>query len=195
MENIINFKKDIKFDTMIYEITEINIDLDYEVKDYTIDGKYIVDGYYKDSEIKIGSEAFKYTVPFSIELDNNVDLDTVSLVIDDFDYRITNNVLTININNQIKYEEIKNENITEDIFDIRNDFIEDEVIPEPEPEPVTTQSNDESNAYVKYMVHVVKETETLESIAALYHVSSNTILNYNNDTIQPGTKLIIPNEE
>ena len=107
MENIINFNKDIKFDTMIYEIEKLNIDHDFEINDFTINGNYILSGTYKDSEIKIGSESFNYKIPFTIELNNNVDLETVNLEINDFDYKINNNVLSITINNMLTYDEIE----------------------------------------------------------------------------------------
>ena len=195
MENKINFKKEIKFDTMIYEITEINIDIEYEINDYTIDGKYLINGYYKDSEIKIGNEPFDFVIPFSIELDNNVLLETVELKVNDFDYKINNNVLIVNINNVINYDENNIEPESDDLFDLRDDLEEDNIVIDDSEEEIINEPINNEDGYVKYYIHVVKENETIESIAAIYHTSSNNIINYNNEPIKPGVKLIIPNEE
>jgi len=195
MENIINFNKDIKFDTMIYEIEKLNIDHDFEVNDFTINGNYILSGTYKDSEIKIGSESFNYKIPFTIELNNNVDLETVNLEINDFDYKINNNVLSITINNLLTYDEIETDLFKEMDEDYRDDFDElentekDFIEPE-ELNPVENQDN-----YVKYKIHILKENETIDDICTIYKVSKSTIINYNHDEIKPGSKIIIPNEE
>ena len=193
MENIINFKKDIKFDTMINEINEFNIDCDYQIKDYTINGNYKIFGTYKDSEIKIGSEAFSYTVPFEIELNNDVDLDTVTLDINDFDYQFNHNVLSVEINNHINYELIAN-----DIFEVMDDEYRDleDDNDDADIEIVNNQpSNTNQDDYVKYYVHIIKENETIDDIASIYGINKSTILEYNQEQLKVGSHVVIPNEE
>ena len=188
MENIISFKKEVKFNTFIYEINDIHLDLDYQVNNYVIDGFYIINGDYKDSEIKVGFEPFEYKIPFSIELDNNIVLDTLTFNIDDFSYEFKDNILTLIIDNLITYEEY--EEVEEELFKtVDDDLRVDEVDLE---EKVITDNED---GFITYKVHVVKENETLDEIALLYNVSKSTILLYNKDEFKSGIKLIIPNEE
>ena len=47
MKEIIPIKKDIVFKTLIGEITSINLDLDYKIKEDLIDGNVILEGSYK----------------------------------------------------------------------------------------------------------------------------------------------------
>ena len=191
MENIINFKKDIKFDTMIYEINEFYIDCDYQVKDYTINGNYKISGTYKDSEIKIGSESFSYTIPFEIELNNDVDLETVSLEVSDFDYQVNHNVLSVEINNKVNYEVV-----VTDIFEEMDEEYRDVLDNEEDMDDTFLKSNDDNtDSYVKYLVHIVKENETIDDIAACYGINKSTILDYNHEEIKTGSKIVIPNEE
>ena len=197
MENIINFKKDIKFDTMIYEISELNIDHDYQVNDYTINGNYVINGTYKDSEIKIGKETFNYTIPFTVELNNNVDLNTVTLEINDFDYQFNNNILSISINNLLTYEEVLTDLFQEMDDEYRDDDdIESLIDVEPEiSDNASEEVSVEADSYVKYKIHILKDNETIDDLCQIYKISKSTILNYNHDEFSVGSKIIIPNEE
>lgn len=191
MENIINFKKDINFDTAIYEINELNIDYQYNVLEDTIKGNYIITGTYKDSEIKIGSESFNYQVPFTIELDNNVNLDTITFNISDFDYEINNHTLSLNINNLITYDE-NNDVIFDEMDDLYRD---DETDDDDDEELIINDEEEDDNHFVKYQVHYYLENESLEDICGKYHITKETLIKYNKDDINPGAKLIIPNED
>jgi LysM repeat protein len=52
---------------------------------------------------------------------------------------------------------------------------------------------DSDDTFVTYHIHIVKESETLESICALYNVSNSLINEYNeNISINPGDKILIP---
>ena len=192
MENIISFKKEVKFDTFIYEINDIHLDLDYQVNNYVIDGNYLINGTYKDSEIKVGYEAFNYKIPFSVELDNNIVIDTLTFNIDDFNYEFKDNILILKIDNLITYEEYDEpeedlfKEIEEDLRDDDNNILE-----------VEEESNQEEveDGFITYKIHIVRENETLDEIALLYNVSKSTILAYNKEEIKAGIKLIIPNEE
>ena len=48
--------------------------------------------------IILNKDEFKYTLPFQVELNDNIDLDTIELDIDDFAYELVeNDSLKINI--------------------------------------------------------------------------------------------------
>ena len=53
---------------------------------------------------------------------------------------------------------------------------------------------DNSDTYVTYYVYIVKENDTIDTILTKYNVTKEEISLYNNlESINPGTKLIIPN--
>ena len=55
----------------------------------------------------------------------------------------------------------------------------------------TIKSSDDT--FVTYHIHIVKESETLESISKIYNITTNDILEYNNiDSISIGDKIVIP---
>ena len=52
---------------------------------------------------------------------------------------------------------------------------------------------DSDDTFVTYHIHIVKESETIESICALYNVSNGLISEYNSiDTLSVGDKILIP---
>ena len=54
-------------------------------------------------------------------------------------------------------------------------------------------STSKDDEYVTYHVHIVKESETIESICKLYEVSSSLVNEYNDiSNVSVGDKLIIP---
>ena len=55
----------------------------------------------------------------------------------------------------------------------------------------TIKNSDDT--FVTYHVHIMKESETLESICALYNVPTSLVSEYNNvDNITLGDKILIP---
>ena len=55
----------------------------------------------------------------------------------------------------------------------------------------TIKSSDDT--FVTYHIHIVKESETLESVCALYNVQPSFISEYNKiDSITIGDKILIP---
>lgn len=146
VKQIIPFRKEIEFKTMITKITGISLEHTLALKDeYTIGGDFIVSGTYKMTEASQIEEEFSYKVPVEINIDNKYDTKDITLDIDDFIYEVVDEEkldlkIDLCIDNLIEkpveivddfesFESIslKDEEIEEDLKDLagaRNDDIE-----------------------------------------------------------------------
>lgn len=98
MENIIPFTREINFENKISEIISISLEEKYTSTNDAIDGEFIISGDYKSHELSVNKEPFEYKLPFSVDLTESIDPDTLNLEITDFSYDILNdNVLKVNI--------------------------------------------------------------------------------------------------
>lgn len=109
MEQIIPFKKEINFKTMISKVTSISLEHTLNLIDeYNIGGDFIVSGSYKMTEASQLDEEFSYKVPIEITIDSKYDTSNVSLEIDDFTYEVLNEEsLLLNIDLCIDNLELK----------------------------------------------------------------------------------------
>lgn len=187
MENNISLVKEIKLNEDIYELLNVSVSEDYEVGDYVINGNLIVEGNYRDSEISIGKEYLNYKIPFDVELSNDVNLDSVTLNIEDFNYELDGNILKINVSVKINYEMIEtNDEIFREVE--INDSEELPIIEEVEKKEIVKEEG-----YVKYYVHIVNENDSFDSICLKYNVNVNLIKEYNNiSELKVNDKIIIP---
>ncbi len=227
MKNIIPFTKEIKFDNKISEITSISIEEKYNSTCDTIDGEFILSGEYRTHELSVNKEAFEYKLPFSVDLTDKINTDTLSFEISDFSYDILNdNVLKVNIEfiieaelavedrkiieedvkeiieQELKEETIKPEEIKSDPQKIIESVIETK---EETPERIdvideetiidSINANDSDNEYTTYHIHIIKNSETVESICALYNSNTSLISEYNDlNNFKVGEKLIVVEE-
>jgi len=109
MMQIIPFKKEINFKTMISKITSISLEHTLKLTDdYNINGDFVVSGTYKMTEASQLDEEFSYKVPIEITIDHKYDTSNLSLEIDDFTYEILNEeCLLLNIDLCIDHLELK----------------------------------------------------------------------------------------
>jgi hypothetical protein len=111
MKTIIPYEKEIKFDTKIAEITSISLEHEDKILDNEIMGDFIVSGDYKVHSISVNKEPFKYRLPFSIELGDNLIHDSITYDINDFTYDIKNNdTLIVKIEVSLEADEVEAEN-------------------------------------------------------------------------------------
>lgn len=228
------FESEIKFNTSLCEITKISLEHEYTVNDSSILGNFIVSGEYKCHEISVNRDEFNKVLPFQLELDEAIDLDTIELEIDDFTYKVENNdTLKVFIEYVVKGELLERDAVFESVdeedlnheFDILNDLDEEEseteeMIEEEKQEEIKTEveevveeieeirdidedtknsilssiDNNDDN-YVTYHIHIIKESETIESICTLYKTNSIALGEYNDlSEFNIGDKIIIPFE-
>lgn len=235
MKKNISYEKDIIFKTNIGEICSISLEHDFTVDDNVLKGEFIVSGEYKPNELSLNKEPFDYHLPLEYELESNVDLSTLSYDIENFEYNVKDDELSVYIDFGVRYEEKKNEpNIpeiteddlnaddydielptlksepTEDRVELMNNIVEKTAEVEPEPtkkEPELDRLDEEDkemiletaldkDEYITYHVHIVREGETLETIASKYGVTIDLIKEYNNiESLEIKSKLIIPDAQ
>lgn len=123
MKKIIPFKKDIKFNTKIFEITSISLEHNLTIESNNIvTGEFIVSGDYKMNDSSINTEPFIHGLPFDITLDTKYDMDRIKIDIDDFKFEIINEeILRVNID--VLIEGIEITSLDEDEEEITPDLI------------------------------------------------------------------------
>ena len=196
MKNIIPFTKEITFDNKISEITSISLEETYDFTSDSIDGEFKVFGDYKTHELSVNKESFEYKLPFSVDLTEKINTDTLNFEITDFSYDILNdNILKINIEFKIEADEIEEkEDALEEVLEVLESNREEKV--EEEKKSIIESVSKEDNEFTTYHVHIVKEAETLESICALYNSNVNLLSEYNDLTnFKVGDKLIVVEDE
>ena len=117
MKQIIPFKKEITFKTMISKITSISLEHTLELKDeYSIIGDFIVSGSYKMTEASQIDEEFSYKVPIEIAIDSKYDTSNITIDIDDFVYEVVDEEkLLLNIDLCLDNLELKQDKEIEEI--------------------------------------------------------------------------------
>ena len=151
MKTIIPYEHDIKFDTKIAEITSISLEREDKLTDTEIVGDFIISGDYKVHSISVNKEQFKYRLPFSIELSDNLIRDSINYDVSDFTYDIKdNNILTVKIEMTLNAEEVEPEPV-EVIEDMPVDSLQRG------PEESTTEISPELDAELTSMINSQKE--------------------------------------
>lgn len=194
MKKIIPFKKDIKFDNNIYEITSISLEHTLHNDTNTVSGNFVVSGEYRITESSINTIPFSHELPFTIEIDDKYDTKELTIDINDFYYEIIDNkYLRVNIEVKLdKLEEIEpfyNQNLN-----IRCVEEIEEIEEKPkEIEPNIVNNINIGDSYVNYRVYIVREGDTLDSIMTDYQVNKEELNEYNDNLdIKIGDKIIIP---
>ncbi len=217
----IPFENTLEFNTSIYEITKMSLEHEFNVNDGVVLGNFYITGEYRSHEVSVNKEPFKFTLPFTVELNERIDNDTLEFNIEDFSYDIVDdNKLKVNIEYSLEAEERKEEREDKDelfqkvddeeldsevkemdaVLDTDNtpsnkeDFsLEEERLSAEEEKTVMDTIAGEDDTFVTYHVHVALESETLESICSIYNVPVSLIKEYNNvDSVSTGDKILIP---
>lgn len=206
MKQIIPFKKEITFKTMICKITSISLEHTLDLKDeYNIMGDFIVSGSYKMTEASQIDEEFSYKVPIEIAIDSKYDTSNITLEIDDFVYEVVDEEkLLLNIdlcidNLELKQEEKKEEEVEtifshdeyEELGNTLNEIEEDlkeedkELVRNEEEEP-----EEDVSRHDDLFLDTSKE-EKLEipiNIDSIHSSNNNPNLNISNTVTNPNTE-------
>ena len=204
MYKIINYEKDIIFKTKIGEICSITLEQDFNVEDNIFKGSFNLSGEYKPNNLSVNKETFNYDLPLEYELEPSINKDSIVYEIENFEYNVVDDVLSIYIDLRLNYEEIKKEPIIPEPFKLEEDDEEKEEVLEIEPEikedrldikeqETIINSSPKEETYIVYHIHKIKEFDTLESIAKEYNTSVDMIKEYNEgENFEINNKLIIP---
>lgn len=189
MKKVIPFKKDIEFNTDIFEINSISLEHNLKPDNNQITGDFIISGDYKDNDIALNNEPFIFNLPVTIDLDN-YDLSDVKIEIKDFNYDlISNNKLEVDI--KLIIDDLKEIEIIDNIPIIEEYKEEAEIKEEPVSDNYITEEE-----YITYHVHIYRENDSIDSIITKYNISKDDLEEYNNlNDITIGSKIIIPSNE
>ena len=105
MRQVIPFYKEIVFKTNIASITSISLEHEEKVFDGEVSGDFIIFGDYKVHKDTTEKELFKYRLPFTALIPDEVDKNTIKVDIDNFTYeQIEDDVIKVNIDFSIEGE-------------------------------------------------------------------------------------------
>ena len=126
MKEIVSFKKEIDFNTMLDKITSISLEHTLGLtEEKNIKGDVIVSGTYKQTEASQIDNAFSYKIPVDIELDDKYDLTNLIIDIDDFTYEVLEgNKLKINVDLLLDKLELKKIENNDEIISIDDLFLD-----------------------------------------------------------------------
>jgi len=209
MQKKVEIKKKIEFSSMIGEISAISLENNLKfVDNNSIDGELIILGKYKETSASRLEEDFHFEIPVDISLTEAVDASTGKIEIGDFYYDIVDgNSLLCNIEVTIDALEVLEEERECDGDPIDEKEIE---IPHIEEKNIITtveEEREEDNTvkkesffqidneetYGTFVVYLVQQNETINSIIEKYQTSIEEIEKYNDiKNILPGSKVIIP---
>ena len=197
----IPFIKKIPFKTKIAEICSIALEKDISINESELLGDFIVSGEYKNLDINVDTYPFEHVIPFKVDLDKDIIIDTLSYDIEDFSYEIENDeVLCVSIILHVNAEKklidesifIKDDTITDRLEILENiDETKDEIT-ETNNVNIISGSNLKED-YITYHIHVVKLNETIETISKDYKIDKDKLLELNDiNSVEIGDKIIIP---
>ena len=198
----IPFTKEIIFKSKIAEIVSISLEEDISINEGELLGDFIVSGEYKNLDINVDSMPFNHVIPFKVDLNQDIDLNTLKYKINDFTYDVDEDILKVNILFHVEGD-IITKNIEEKFIKPEEDIKDEDInIKVEEVKEDNTNSrqvlinNDLENDYITYHVHTVKLSETIDIIANNYKLSKEDILKLNDiSDITVGDKILIPLNE
>ena len=208
MNITIPFEKLLPFKTNIAEVCSISLEHDVSINDNELLGDFIISGEYKNLDVNVDTYPFEHVIPFSVDLEDDILIDTLNYEVEDFTYDIVNNdTLKVKIILHVTADK-KLVDLKEDIFEKDPEIkIEDrlDLIDDIKPNNVEEKSNtiedkvdiiNNTNIkedYITYHIHFVKINETIDSICSEYKIEKEKLLELNDiTTIDVGDKIIIP---
>ena len=91
MNYVIPFTRDVEFSSNVAEIVSISLEHDYTLNDGEILGNFTIFGEYKPHEISVNKEKFEFVLPFEVQIDRNIDPNSINLNIENFEYELKGN--------------------------------------------------------------------------------------------------------
>lgn len=189
MNCVIPYTKEILFKSKIAEITSISLEHEMTINETELLGNFIISGEYKTHELSVNKEEFSHTLPFSIDLSEKVDTETIDFSITDFSYEVINdNTLKVFIEFSVAASEKvieekseENEEIWQDVKTAIENEIElpeivEETVNERNEEPMVMEERKEEPIILEERLDSEAESTIIDSINndtdtyALYHI-------------------------
>ena len=110
MKSVIPFTKELDFNAKVQEITSISLEREFSVEEGSVVGNLFVTGDYKSHEISVNVTPFSFKIPFTIEIPDNLDKDSITIEISDFAYdMVDDSKITVHIELELEGQEIEKE--------------------------------------------------------------------------------------
>ena len=125
MKQIIPFYKEIVFEKNISSIVSISLEHNEKILEGEISGDFILHGQFKSHNDTTELDEFKYKLPFTAILPEDVDLNSIKVDIMDFNYeQIDENVLRVDIDFSIEGKEAERSVDVLDYLEDDNEIID-----------------------------------------------------------------------
>ena len=110
MKSVIPFTKELDFNAKVQEITSISLEREFSVEEGSVVGNLFVTGDYKSHEISVNATPLSFKIPFTIEIPDNLDKDSITIEISDFAYdMVDDSKITVHIELELEGQEIEKE--------------------------------------------------------------------------------------
>jgi hypothetical protein len=199
LKSVIPFTKELDFSTKVSEITSISLEREFEMKEASIDGNLFVTGEYKSHEVSANVIPFSFKIPFTIEIPDNLDSDSVTLEISDFAYDSKEeNKIVVNIELELSGEIKEVQEETEEEQEPVVELDSDEIIRmmEEERDSKDIEDCEEDNSDIEEFVEEEKEENILEDIPVQQEEKETEIIEEKNDIKEErveGEEMILEN--
>lgn len=192
MKQIIPFTKEIVFKNNIASITSISLEHEERVSDNEINGDFNIYGEYKEHNDTTEVLDFKYHIPFTTLIPDNLNADTVKVDIEDFTYdTVEPDVIKVNIDISIEGEEIiriEEPTIIEELPIIEESPIKEESLTKEvmfRETKETSEIEDNQNNNTLNNIYIKDNNTNIETNLNIN--SDNTIINETTEEIEPVT--------
>ncbi len=201
MKKKMTFEKEIEFPTMIGEITAISLEQNIYCKDEAnMEGEFLLTGRYKQTEASRIEEDFSYKIPTEIHLLERVNPNTTQVDIVDFYYDVVEeNKLNCHIECMVEGESLieeEKEEVLEEERECDGESLEEKEevsVTEEEASPLFLNMEEGQETYGTFVVYLMRQNETIESIIEKYSTTLEEVEKYNKiEEIGVGSKVIIP---
>lgn len=161
MNKTIPFTNDIIFNTKIASITSISLEHEVSINDHELTGNFIIAGDYKTHEVSVNKETFNYSLPFSVDLPDEVIKDTINFDITDFTYDVIgDDTLRVNIEFEVEAKLEEKEATEEEIIPSLEEKIEPIILDDKEERK--EENGNEDKQEVEVNTEVIDNEEQIE---------------------------------
>ena len=162
MNKTIPFTNDIIFNTKIASITSISLEHEVSINDHELTGNFIIAGDYKTHEVSVNKETFNYSLPFSVDLPDEVIKDTINFDITDFTYDVIgDDTLRVNIEFEVEAKLEEKEEKKEEIIPSLEEKIEPIILDDKE-ERKEDENINEDKQEAEVNTEVIDNEEQIE---------------------------------
>ncbi len=129
MKSVIPFTKELDFNAKVQEITSISLEREFTVEDGSVVGDLFISGDYKSHEISVNVTPFSFKIPFTIEVPDNLDKDSITIEISDFAYdMVDDSKITVHIELELEGNEKVEEVEEEETLDVPVEVDSEEIL-------------------------------------------------------------------